>query len=119
MKYRDMTVKPQAAIEPVAQAPSSPAVSSVPDRYRGTAALQAQSEATISRVLGHIAPELAGEVVRRAASDERFSPAERAALDPEGKSLQANLDELTRELREAEREQVNSRFRARLDALRN
>jgi len=89
-KFRDMTVK-QAAPEQRNAPPSAPTVN---EKYRGLAAKQQRAEATFDRVLGHVPLDLAGRVVQSAASDENFTPAERAGLDPEGRALQFHLREI-------------------------
>jgi len=116
MKFIDRTVKQIEPENPYneprrAQPTTAPAKqqTAVPDIYRNARVKQAQAEATFSRVLGHIAPELAGEVVRRAATDKNFDAAARAGLDPDGAALKFHLGEIQREIKNAE-------FRQRLDA---
>lgn len=113
MTFIDRTIKPaqEEPQPPVASRPSGPVI---PQKYRGTAAKQEQAEQHIGNVLGHVAPELAAEVIRRTASDERFDANGRAGLNPE--ALNTVLDETTREVEEYQRKQANEGFRARLEA---
>ena len=70
----------------------------MPNKYRSAVTRQAEAEQNIERALSGVAPEVAGEIVRRVAVDPFYSEDERAGLDLDAKAYTFHLQQIRREL---------------------